>query len=308
MKNNYYINTPEYSQHFWDVMRGQFFASDILAKGIDNSTGGYVFPSGDDSRLSKAIHRESIIRNLATFVSATGSSSTIYAHDSDDLAAWVPENESIPIYDGVNDFTRYPVDSHKLAVLVKLGCDFAGDARFNIEDYLTGKLAKGFAQAEDKGFITGTGTDMPTGILGETAGAETGVTANALTFDDVIGLYFSLDKEYRPNATWLMNDETALALRRMKDDAGQYLWNPYDSLLLGKPVVISNDMPSAATGKMPIVFGDFRYYWIVERKPVSILVLKEKFALVDQIGYLATEFLDGKLIRREALKGMKISG
>ena len=148
---------------------------------------------------------------------------------------------------------------------------------------------------------------MPSGILDGTAGAEAGITADTLTFDNVIGLYFALDKEYRSNATWLMNDETALALRRMKDDAGQYLWNPSDSLLLGKPVVISNDMPSAEAGKMPIVFGDFRYYWIVERKPVSILVLKEKFALVDQIGYLATEFLDGKLIRREALKGMKIS-
>ena len=307
MKNNYFINTPEYNQHFWDAMRGRGFVSDILAEGVDNSTGGFVLPFADNEKFSKAIEDESLIRRLATVINVTGGSSTVYAHDSDDLAAWVPENGSIPVYDGMNDFTRYPVESHKLAVLVKLDSDFVNDAKFNIEDYLTGRLAKNFARAEDKGFIIGTGVDMPTGILDETAGAETGVTANTLTFDDVIKLYFALDKEYRPNATWLMNDETALALRRMKDDAGQYLWNPSDSLLLGKPVAISNDMPSAEAGKTPIVFGDFRYYWIVERKPVSVRVLKEKFALVGQVGYLATEFLDGKLIRREALKGMEIS-
>ncbi len=305
---NYYTQTPEYEKHFWNYMRGDTFVSDSLARGTDNTTGGFFLPSGDENRLSKAIRRESVLRSLATVVKATGAGSTIYAKDCDDLAMWVPENGSIPVYDGMDDFIRYPVEAHKLAVLVKLDTDFVHDAAFSIEDYLTDRLAKNFARAEDSGFITGTGEADPIGILDEEAGAETGVTADTLTFDDLFRLYFSLDKEYRPNATWLMNDETALALRRMKDDAGQYLWNPNDDLLLGKPVEVANDMPSAEAGKMPIVFGDFRYYWIVERSPVSVRVLKEKFALVDQIGYLGTEFLDGRLIRREALKGLRIAG
>ncbi len=305
---NYYTQTPEYEKHFWNCMRGDTFVSDTLARGTDNTTGGFFLPSGDENRLSKAIRRESVMRSLATVVKATGAGSTIYAKDCDDLAMWVPENGSIPVYDGMDDYTRYPVEAHKLAVLVKLDTDFVHDATFSIEEYLTDRLAKNFARAEDSGFITGTGETDPIGILDEEAGADTGVTADTLTFDDLFRLYFSLDKEYRPNATWLMNDEIALALRRMKDDSGQYLWNPNDSLLLGKPVLIANDMPSAEAGKMPIVFGDFRYYWIIERSPVSVRVLKEKFALVDQIGYLGTEFLDGRLIRREALKGLRIAG
>lgn len=305
-EKNYYINTPEYDRHFWDAMRGETYVSDTLSKGVDNTTGGFTLPSGVDDRLSKAIRRESVFRNLATFVKVNGGSSTIFAKDCDDLAMWVPENGSIPVYDGMNDFTRYPVEAHKLAVLVKLDTDFVGDVAFDIEGYLTGRLAKNFARAEDRGYITGTGTDMPLGILDETAGAETGVTTDTLTYDDVIRLYFSLDKEYRPGAVWLMNDETALALRRMKDDAGHPLWNPSDSQLLCKPVFIANDMPSVEAGMTPIVFGDFRYYWIIERSPASVRVLKERFTLLDQIGYLATEFLDGRLIRREALQGLKI--
>ena len=104
-----------------------------------------------------------------------------------------------------------------------------------------------------------------------------------------------------------MNDETALTLHTLKDSAGNYLWNPSDNTILGKPVAISCDMPSVKAGAKPVVFGDFSYYWIIDRSPVSIQALKELFVLLDQVGYLATEFLDGKLIRRDALKALKIS-
>ena len=219
----------------------------------------------------------------------------------------MPEGGSIPLQDGVNDFTRYAVDSHKLAVFVKLDDDFVHDAAFSLEDYLTERLAKNLAKSEDKGFVLGTGEHMPTGILDDTAGANTGVTTSALCFDDILRLYYSLDKEYRKNAVWLMNDETALTLRMLKDSAGNHLWNPSDNTILGKPVVISYDMPSVETGEKPVVFGDFSYYWIIDRSPVSIQALKELFVTLDQVGYLAAEFLDGKLIRRDALKALKIS-
>lgn len=70
---------------------------------------------------------------------------------------------------------------------------------------------------------------------------------------------------------------------------------------------ISEFMPSARAGEKPIAFGDFSYYWIVDRRPVSIRTLTEKFALTDHIGYLAYEFLDGKLTRSEAIKVMQMN-
>jgi len=72
-------------------------------------------------------------------------------------------------------------------------------------------------------------------------------------------------------------------------------------------VVISNDMPSEESGNIPIVFGDFSYYWIIDRSPVTVQTLKEQFVTLDQIGYLAMEFLDAKLIRRDAIQGMEIN-
>ena len=306
-EKEYLIGTAEYGANFWNAMRGIPHAYDKIHGGANGITGGYALPSGSNEKLQKAITQESLFRSMATVIKAYNGASRIFAKDCSDIAAWVPEGGSIPLQDGVNDFTRYAVDSHKLAVFVKLDDDFVHDAAFSLEDYLTERLAKNLAKSEDKGFVLGTGEHMPVGILDDTAGAKTGVTTSALCFDDVLRLYYSLDKEYRKNAVWLMNDETALTLRMVKDSAGNYLWNPSDNTILGKPVVISYDMPSVGAGAKPIVFGDFSYYWIIDRSPVSIQALKELFVTLDQVGYLATEFLDGKLIRRDALKALKIS-
>lgn len=156
-EKNRMLGTVEYNTNFWNVMRGDRYAIDRIQDGKDISTGGFALPSGADDKLRKAIRRESLFRNMATVVKAYNSGSRIFAKDCDDLAQWVPENGNIPIQDGMNDFTRYAVELHKLAVFVKLDDDFVHDASFDIEDYLTSRLAKNFAKAEDYGFITGTG-------------------------------------------------------------------------------------------------------------------------------------------------------
>ena len=93
----------------------------------------------------------------------------------------------------------------------------------------------------------------------------------------------------------------------MKDERGTYLWNMNDHTLLGKPVVIMDAMPNIETGKSSVLFGDFHYYWVIRRSPVHIRTLREKFVLYNQIGYLAIEYIDGRLIRRDAVKALKIT-
>jgi HK97 family phage major capsid protein len=231
----------------------------------------------------------------------------IFAKDSNDIAQWVAENEAIPIYDGIEDFTINTVDSWKLAALVKMDEAFIHDTSFDIENYLIKRFAKNFGRAEDNAFINGNGTEMPTGILNATGGAEVSATIDEITYDDVISLYFSVKPEYRKNAVWLMNDVTALALRTLKDSAGNYLWRDSDDTILGKKVIMTEFMPDAESGSKPIAFGDFSYYWVIGRRPIGVRTLTEKFAALDQLGYLAYEFLDGKLIRPEAVKVIQIN-
>ena len=88
----------------------------------------------------------------------------------------------------------------------------------------------------------------PKGLLHS---AEIGVTASTLTADAVIELFFSLDKQYRKNAVWVMNDETAMTLRMLIDSTGNFLWRSTDDTIFSHTVVISNYINDST-----IVFGD----------------------------------------------------
>mgnify|MGYP000252523318 FL=1 len=57
-----------------------------------------------------------------------------------------------------------------------------------------------------------------------------------------------------------MNDKTALALRKLKDNDSNYLWNQANDTILGKQVIISEYMPDIEAGTKPIAFDDFSYY------------------------------------------------
>ena len=301
-----YINQSEYEPRFWNMARCRSGQDDRLSTGYNTANGTYALPAAFGKKLEQALSRESLFRVMATVIRAYGNDYTLYAKDTDDLAQFVEEGGLIPVYDGIDDFTVSKIGSHKLAVFVKLDEDFVNDAGFSIEDYLAARLGRNFGRAEDNGFINGSGLHEPTGILHADAGAEVGVTAGTLTYDDVISLYFSVKPEYRRNGMWFMNDKTALALRTLKDADGNYLWNSGNDTILGKHVRVCEFMPDAIPGNKPIAFGDFSYYWAVLRAPFSLRTLTEKFVLHDQIGYLALEYLDGKLVRRDAVKVLQM--
>ena len=307
ISNNKFVplNQQEYSHHFWNYMKGQEGHPDYLDAGKKDN--GYELPTSDDQKLNRKLDEESLFRNIATYLYSPGGASDIRARMNNDLASWVEPSGSIPIYDGLEDFTDYTISDHKLAVVVKFDDSFLHDNKYAFESYIIERFAGNFARAEEDGFINGNGISEPTGILHSTGGAQTGVTTESLTFDSVIDLFFSVDKDYRKKGIWLMNDSTALTLRKLKDGAGNPIWNHANDTILGKPVLISNYMPDADAGEKPVAFGDFKYYWVVDRSNISVQALREKFFETHQVGYLASERLDGRLIRPEAVKVLKIA-
>jgi HK97 family phage major capsid protein len=207
-------------------------------------------------------------------------------------------------FENITAYNKLAIREHELGSAILLPEDFAAEAGFDVEAYVTKEFAKCIGRTEENAFINGTGNDQPRGFLQD---ALVGVSTGDITYDDVIKLYFSQKKEYRRNGVWMMSDETALKLRTLKDANGNYLWNQHDNTILGKPVYISEYMPAAQAGSRPIAFGDFSYYWIVDRAPFVMRRLNEIFALSQQIGFLGYEFIDAKLVRPEAIRVMEIT-
>jgi HK97 family phage major capsid protein len=146
--------------------------------------------------------------------------------------------------------------------------ELLNDSVFNIEDYIAKEFSRRIGAKEEEAFFTGNGTNKPTGILDETGGGQVGATtanATAITFDEVMDLYYSLKSPYRNKAVFMLNDATVKALRKLKDGNGQYLWQNSvvagtPDTILNRPVYTSSFMPTAAAGAKTMVFGDLKYY------------------------------------------------
>lgn len=306
MNNKYGIFSEDYREGFWNYARGKEYNPDKLFHRASNM-GMYAMPLSDKSPFKSALKEHSLFRGLANVFAMKCDGRYITVQDCSDWANWLDENESVPLKDGVADFTEHPFGMHKLGALCKLPETFVLDAKFNIEKNVSVRLAKSFAKAETYAFTVGDGVKMPKGILNDEDGAEVGAETKALSYDDVIKLFFSVKPEYRKNAVWMMNDETALALRTLKDTDGNYVWNHSTDTILGKKVFINEYMPMVSVGAKPIAFGDFSYYSIVERGNATMKVIKEVLPKIDDVGYLAFEFLDAKLMRPEAIKVLQIT-
>lgn len=295
-----------YERAFWNAMRLKTVDTDALREGKVPGASAFILPSNEADKLKEGIAEKSVIRPLTTVHTHYEGGADILSASTDEYGAFVPEGNLIPDFDMMDDFKKIRTYLYKATSLVKVPSEFIYDASFDMQDYLMKRFSKTFANAEDEAFINGTGINEPTGLLHPSDGAEVAATVEALTYDAVIDLFFSVPKECRKNAVWMMNDATALALRKMKDADGNYLWNQATDTILGKPVIICNEMPDAETGKKPVLFGDLSYYWIIDCSPVCIKALEELFAMNDQVGYIGYEFLDAKLIRSDAVKVISI--
>ena len=295
-----------YEHNFWNMMRGKKADLPVLSSKADNS-GAYLAPEEFKAKFDKALAKDNVFRRLATVVNTTSPEGTIQAVTSTGTADWVAEGAAIP--ESSDTILPFSVYSHKLASLVRLKNSFVNDNAFDLEYYLVTAFARRFGRAEEAAFLNGTGTNQPTGLL-SASGAEVGVTAasaTAITYDELTNLYFSLKAEHRASAVFLMHDDTAMALRTLKDSVGNPLWNAERETIFGKPVVTSLAMPIPATGKKAIAFGDLSYYWVIERQPLTVKRLSELYSVQGQIGFTAFERLDGKLILPEAVKVLQMA-
>lgn len=300
----------EYKKAFWNVMRSQkprYDVLDALQIGTD-SEGGYLVPDEFERTLVEALEEENIFRSLANVISTSSGDRKIPVVASKGTASWVDEEGAIPESD--DSFGQVSIGAYKLATLMKVSEELLNDSVFDLEAYITREFARRVGNKEEEAFFTGDGVGKPTGILAAAGGAQVGVTAagtTAITLDEVLDLFYSLKAPYRNRAVFVLNDATVKAIRKLKDSTGQYLWQPSiqagtpDSIL-NRPLYTSAYMPALAATAKTIVFGDFSYYWVADRQGRVFKRLNELYATTGQVGFLATQRVDGKLILPEAIK------
>ena len=304
-----------YKKSFWNMIRSKIITPEIhntLKIGEDDH-GGYLAPDEFERTLIEALEEQNIFRQLAHVIQTSSGDRKIPIVASKGTASWIDEEEAYPASD--DTFGIMTIGAFKLATTIKVSDELLHDSVFDVPSYIAKEFARRIGAAEEEAFFTGNGTGKPTGVLADKVdnkdvGAQVGLTtasSTAVTFDEVIDLFYSLRAPYRKNAVFVMNDATVRNLRKLKNGSGDYLWQPAvtantpDSIM-SRPVYTSAYMPTIEAGAKSILFGDLSYYWIADREGRTFQRLNELYAPTGQVGFLSSERVDGKLILPEAVK------
>ena len=302
--------SDDYRKNFWNAMRSKApmpSVTDALQIGTD-SEGGYLVPDEYERTLVEALEEENVFRQMAKVIKTSSGDRKIPVVASKGTASWIDEEGAFPESD--DSFGQVSIGAYKLGTMIKVSEELLNDSVFDLQSYISREFARRIGAKEEEAFFTGDGKGKPLGVLAAKGGAEAGVTAasaTAVTADELMDLYYALKSPYRKKSVWVLNDSTIKAIRKLKDGNGQYLWQPSltagtPDTILGRPVKTSAYMPSIAAGAKSIAFGDFSYYWIADRQGRSFKRLNELFAATGQVGFLASQRVDGRLILAEAVK------
>ncbi len=213
--------SDEYRSAMLDALRSGFKrVSNVLQEGVD-ADGGYLVPDEYDKRLIDVLDEENIMRSLATKIRTSGEHKINIAATKP-AASWIEEGGALTFGDAT--FDQILMDAHKLHVAIKVTEELLYDNAFGLENYIITQFGKALANAEEDAFLNGDGTGKPTGIFAETGGGTVaGTLTAAIKSDDLLDLVYALKRPYRKNASFIMNDKTLLALRKLKDNNGAYI-------------------------------------------------------------------------------------
>lgn len=304
--------SAEYTAAFWNNIRNRNWIDvrNDLQVGTDTE-GGFLVPDEFEKKLISALEEENVFRPLATKIQTSSGDRKIPVITQKGEATWMEEEEAYTLSDDA--FGQIALSAYKVGTAIKISEELLNDSVFDLPSYIAKEFARRIGTKEEEAFLIGDGKGKPTGIFAATGGAENGATTTgaAITFDDVIELFYSLKSPYRKKAVWVLNEQTVKALRKIKDNTGNFIWQPSVSAglpdtILNRPYVTSVYAPTIAAGAKAIAFGDYSYYWVADRQGRSLKRLNELFAMNGQVSFLASQRVDGKLILPEAVKTLTI--
>lgn len=289
------------------------------------SEGGYTVPHQMSQIIREVAQDYSAIRRLANIEETDTDISKYHVPVmvSGAVAVAKGETESRP-ETTAPEFTEVAMPDGEYYTNIALTQRLIDDSP-NIGQLVVRKIGEAFGAAEGQDFITGNGSNKPSGFLSDTINAldddsrtfghlkyvPSGVISPAgILADSLISLVYDLKSAYRRNGSFVMNSATLAAVRKLKDSNGAYLYQPRISdstpdTLIGYPVEIDDFMPDIAENAYPIAFGDWKAgYLVLDRR--SITMLRDPYSNKPYVHLYATKRVSGKIVDSNAIRVLKI--
>lgn len=284
---------------------------------ISDATGQILIPEELESEIYRELPKVTVIRSLATV--RTIRSDRIRRRSMTEVqVGWGKLETGAPL----NESTQVPSEAYQyvedLYGLTKIGEDELQDADVSLEPQAVDSFSRAIGEAEDTGFVVGTGhaNQQPEGILNGAVVARVDAgQAAAVTVDDFKKVIYAVPAQYRRNGSFITASTTELALALLKDEENRYLWQPTvqagrPNTFLGYPIYNQEDVPAipqAGNAADVAIFGDVRAgYRVIDRLGLTVQRLTELYAEDGLIGLKAHFRVGGGVIRATALRVLKV--
>ena len=288
------------------------------------SAGGFLTSTTQLNRLIELQANAIAMRRIANVLPPIPGGSVVSPSEDTELsdAEWTTELAT-GSEDTVAPFGQRSLSPHPIAKRIKISRTLLRAATLlNVEDWVLGRLARKFNDAEENGFINGTGAQQPAGLLNAAISAVSTAASNALAPDDIINWAYSLPSGYAGRARILCNRSFIRKVRLLRDETGgagtgQYMWQPglaagSPATILDWPYELSDFYPTGLTADafddnaIVATIGDFSYYWIVDSLNFEVQRLEELYAATNQVGFIGRKETDGMVVAVDAFRNLKI--
>jgi HK97 family phage major capsid protein len=290
-----------------------------------NPDGGYVVPYELESEITR---RLAVISPIRAIASVREISANVYKKPfmiAELAVGWVGETAARP-QTGSPTLDQLSFPAMELYAMPAATQMLLEDSAVNIDEWIASEVELTFAEQEGTAFVTGDGVNKPKGFLAYTAVANaswtwgnlgyipTGVSAAFAATnpsDILVDLIYAVKAGYRQNGMFVMNRKTQNAIRKFKDSAGNYLWQPPatangHATMMTFPIIEAEDMPDIAASSLSVAFGDFRRgYLVVDRRGVSIL--RDPFTAKPYVLFYTTKRVGGGVQDFDAIKLLKFA-
>jgi HK97 family phage major capsid protein len=307
-----------------DISSGDRLSSDevrALTAGTDTAAGYLTTPQEFVKSLIVAVKNNVFIRGLATGLTTTNANGLgvpALTTDVDD-AEWSTE-----VKDASEDtsiaFGKRELKPHPLKKLIKISDKLLRADGIDPEAIVMDRAAYKFGVTNEKAFLLGTGAQQPLGLFVASAqGINTdrdytcsaAVAADGFGADDIIGAMYNEKAQYMSSGAWLFHRDAVAKLAKLKDGDGRYIFEMSPTpdgkdQLRRRPLYMSEYVPNTfSASKYVGMFGDFKWYWIVDSLALRIKRLNELYAVSGQVGFIFDQETDGMPVLSEAFTRIK---
>ena len=271
---------------------------------------GAVIPTTIANRIIKKVYDICPILERSTKYNVKGKLDLPYYDESTQAITVAWATEFVDLESSVGKLDSIELSGYLAGALTLISRSLINNSQVDVVAFVVDRMAYDIARFIENVLLNGGGSVE--GLTGVT-NITTAASSTAITADELIKVQGLVKDVFQENAIWIMNPATRDAIRSLKDGMGRYLLQddislPFGKSLLGKPIYVSDNMPTMAAGKVAVYYGDMRGLATKFSEDMNIQVLREKYATQHAIGVVGWLEFDSKVEDAQKIAEIKMAG